>query len=398
MIETTYSKLFKPVTLPNGIVLPNRFCMCPVTTNSSTREGFVTQEDIDYARRRSHSAPLQVTSAAYIEPYGQLFEYSFSIDDDRSIPGLTKLAEAMQQDGAHGIIQLAHAGRFSTQAIKDYGVSYGPSAMELKTPIPHQVLAMSERKIRHVIQAYGDATRRAIKAGFSGVEISMAQRLLPQTFFSTFSNKRDDQYGADTLENRARLTLEIFKEVQRVIDEEAPDNFILGFRGTPEETRGDEVGYSIQEYLTLLDWVLEIANVQYFAVASWGKNIYLNKVRSQGNYHGQYINEVVQRHLSGRTVTMATGGINSPDKSLEALEHGDMVGLSSVFVTEPDFVTKIEDGRAEDIDLGIDLDNIDELAIPQAAFKDLIKLMDLGQSLSKDTTSTLKELEKNYTQ
>lgn len=147
-----------------------------------------------------------------------------------------------------------------------------------------------------------------------------------------------------------------------------------------------------------MDWVLEIANVQYFAVASWGKNIYLNKVRSQGNYHGQYINEVVQRHLSGRTVTMATGGINSPDKSLEALEHGDMVGLSSVFVTEPDFVTKIEDGRAEDIDLEIDLDNIDELAIPQAAFKDLIKLMDLGQSLSKDTTSTLKELEKNYTQ
>lgn len=398
MTHTTYSKLFKPITLPNGIVLPNRFCMCPVTTNSSTREGFVTQEDIDYARRRSHSAPLQVTSAAYIEPYGQLFEFSFSIDDDRSIPGLTKLAEAMQQDGAHGIIQLAHAGRFSTQAIKDYGVSYGPSAMELKTPIPHQVLAMSERKIRHVIQAYGDATRRAIKAGFSGVEISMAQRLLPQTFFSTFSNKRDDQYGADSLENRARLTLEIFKEVQRVIDEEAPDNFILGFRGTPEETRGDEVGYSIQEYLTLLDWVLEIANVQYFAVASWGKNIYLNKVRSQGNYHGQYINEVVQHHLSGRTVTMATGGINSPDKALEALEHGDMVGLSSVFVTEPDFVTKIEDGRAEDIDLGIDLDNIDELAIPQAAFKDLIKLMDLGQSLSKDTTSTLKELEKNYTQ
>lgn len=398
MTHTPYSKLFKPVTLPNGIVLPNRFCMCPVTTNSSTREGFVTQEDIDYARRRSHSAPLQVTSAAYIEPYGQLFEYSFSIDDDRSILGLTKLAEAMQQDGAHGIIQLAHAGRFSTQAIKDYGVSYGPSAMELKTPIPHQVLAMSERKIRHVIQAYGDATRRAIKAGFSGVEISMAQRLLPQTFFSIFSNKRDDQYGADSLENRARLTLEIFEEVQRVIDEEAPDNFILGFRGTPEETRGDEVGYSIQEYLTLLDWVLEIANVQYFAVASWGKNIYLNKVRSQGPHHGQYVNEVVQRHLSGRTVTMATGGINSPDKSLEALEHGDMVGLSSVFVTEPDFVTKIEDGRAEDIDLGIDLDNIDELAIPQAAFKDLIKLMDLGQSLSKDTTSTLKELEKNYTQ
>ncbi|MFT8135491.1 NADH:flavin oxidoreductase, partial [Salmonella enterica subsp. enterica serovar Enteritidis] len=84
-------------------------------------------------------------------------------------------------------------------------------------------------KINSIIQQYRDATLRAIKAGFDGVEISIAQRLLIQTFFSTFSNKRTDHYGADSLKNRARLSLEVMRAVQEVIDKEAPDNFILGF-------------------------------------------------------------------------------------------------------------------------------------------------------------------------
>lgn len=397
IMNTHYTKLFDPITLPNGITLPNRFCLSPVTTNSSTSEGFVTGEDIQYARRRAASAPIQVTSAAYVEPYGQLFEYSFSIDDDRCIPGLSRLAQAMQEDGAHAVIQLTHAGRFSKQALKDYGVVYGPSPLTLNTPIEHTVLPMSERKLKQVIQAYGDATHRAIEAGFSGVEISMAQKLLPQTFLSTFSNQRTDQYGCATLDNRARLTLEIFKEVQRVIDLYAPKQFILGFRGTPEETRGNELGYSIEEYLTLLDWVLEVADVQYFAIASWGKDIYLNTVRSPGRYYGQRVNHVIQTHLKNRVPIMATGGINTPAKAIEALQHGDIIGMSSVFVTEPDFVQKIAQGREDTINLDIDLDQLAQLAIPKAAFKDLIHLMDLGQSLPKDTTQALKQLEQNYT-
>ena len=50
--------------------------------------------------------------AAYIEPYGQLFEYGFNIDHDACIPGLTNMASTMKQHGSLAIIQLAHAGRF----------------------------------------------------------------------------------------------------------------------------------------------------------------------------------------------------------------------------------------------------------------------------------------------
>ncbi len=206
-----YKPLFKTITLPNGIDIDNRFVLSPMITNSSTSEGYVTEEDLAYTKRRAGSAPLQITGAAYIEPYGQLFEYGFSIDDDRSIVGLKKLAQSMKQDGAKAIIQLTHAGRFSTIALQDFGVLYGPSKMNLNTPVEHTVLPMTKRKIQHVITNYVDATRRAIKAGFDGVEISIAQRLLIQTFLSTSSNERKDEYGSQTLENRSRFGIEVME-------------------------------------------------------------------------------------------------------------------------------------------------------------------------------------------
>ena len=86
-----YSALLQPIQLPNGLQLNNRFVLSPMTTNSSTKEGHITDEDLRYAERRAHSAALQVTGAAYIEPYGQLFEYGFNIQDDACIPGLKKL-------------------------------------------------------------------------------------------------------------------------------------------------------------------------------------------------------------------------------------------------------------------------------------------------------------------
>ncbi|UDI77209.1 NADH-dependent flavin oxidoreductase [Staphylococcus taiwanensis] len=391
-----YAPLLKPITLPNGIELANRFVLSPMTTNSSTKEGHISDEDLRYAERRAASAPLQVTGAAYIEPYGQLFEYGFNISDDACIPGLRKVAQAMKQDGKKAIIQLAHAGRFSNTAIMKYGEVYGPSPMTLHSPIKHDVLEMSVDKIHEVIQQYAEATSRAIQAGFDGVEISVAQRLLIQTFFSTFSNKRHDQYGVDSLENRARFGLEVMQAVQKVIDEEAPSDFIFGYRATPEETRGSDLGYTVDEFNQHLDWVMEVAHIHYLAIASWGRNIYRNKSRTPGDNYGRRVNQVVYDYLNGRVPLIASGGINSPETALDALSNADMVGMSSPFVTEPDFVHKLAEGREEDIDLHVQPDELDELAIPHAAFKDIVQMMDYGEGLQKKTRDELRKLEKNY--
>nr|WP_138919733.1 NADH-dependent flavin oxidoreductase [Lentibacillus jeotgali] len=388
-----YRPLFETITLPNGIELDNRFVLSPMITNSSTIEGYVTQEDLAYAKRRAYSAPLQITGAAYIEEYGQLFEYGFSIDDDRSIQGLKQLAQAMKKDGAKAIVQLTHAGRFSKISLKDFGVVYGPSRMNLKTPVEHTVLPMTKRKIGHVIAQYADATRRAIKAGFDGVEISSAQRLLIQTFLSTFSNKRDDEYGAQTIENRARFGIEVMRAVQNVIDEEAPADFILGFRGTPEETRGNKIGYSIEEFLYFMDRIMEVSKIQYLATASWGKNIYQQTIR-QGKFKDEFMNQVVYEHIAGRIPVMATGGINSPEKALEAFQFSDMIGASTPFVTEPDFVTKLKEGLEDEINLSFSPEELADLAIPERAFKDIVELMDIGGSLSEASRQELRRLYK----
>ena len=388
-----YRPLFETIALPNGIELDNRFVLSPMVTNSSTVEGYVTQEDLSYAKRRAHSAPLQITGAAYIEKYGQLFEYGFGIDDDHSIAGLKKLAQAMKKDGAKAIIQLTHAGRFSKISLKDFGVVYGPSEMNLKTPIEHTVLPMTKRKIRHVITQYADATRRAIQAGFDGIEISGAQRLLIQTFLSTFSNQRDDEYGAQSLENRSRFGIEVLQAVQKVIDEEASADFILGYRGTPEETRGHEIGYSVEDFLYFMDQLMKVADLQYLATASWGKNIYKQTIR-QGKFKGKWMNQVAFDHIAGRIPVMASGGINSPEKALEAFQFADMVGTSTPFVTEPEFVTKLEAGREDEINLGFTQDELADLAIPERAFKDIVELMDIGGSLSDDTRKEFSKLRK----
>ena len=79
-------------------------------------------------------------------------------------------------------------------------------------------------------------------------------------------------------------------------------------------------------------------------------------------------------------------------KAFEALENADMIGMSSVFVTEPDFVQKLENGKEDDIGLGFELDELSDLAIPRRAFKDLIEFMDFGGSLPQETRDELRKL------
>ncbi|MBF0818259.1 NADH-dependent flavin oxidoreductase [Streptococcus acidominimus] len=394
MVDT--SSLFRPFSLGKGIELENRFVLSPMVTNSSSKEGYVSREDVAYAKRRAASAPLQITGAAYVNPYGQLFEFGFSVAKDEDIAGLRPLAQAMKAEGARAILQLTHAGRFSSHTLAREGFVYGPSPMQLQSPFPHEVKALSLEQIKGLVDDYRQATRRAIAAGFDGVEVSSAQRLLIQTFFSTFSNQRTDDYGAQDFASRARLTLEILEAVQEVIAKEANGPFLLGFRATPEETRGNQIGYSIEEFLQLMEEALARVPLAYLAIASWGHDVFRNRVRSKGIYQGLLVNDVVYRHLKGRLPIMATGGINSPEKAVEALAHADLVGASTPFIVDPEFVHKIRQDRVEEIHLRIKATDLPSLAIPQASFKDIVPLMDYGESLPAEARSLFRGLATNY--
>lgn len=68
---------------------------------------------------------------------------------------------------------------------------------------------------------------------------------------------------------------------------------------------------------------------QYLAIASWGRHIYQNTSRTPGEHFGRPVNQIVYEHLAGRIPLIASGGINSPESALDALQHADMVGMSS---------------------------------------------------------------------
>jgi NADH:flavin oxidoreductase len=132
------------------------------------------------------------------------------------------------------------------------------------------------------------------------------------------------------------------------------------------------------------------------AIASWGQNIYLNRVRAKGAHYDRLINEVVYEHLNGRIPLIASGGINTIEKCEEAILHADMIGLSSPFVAEPDFVEKLKTNHIEDINLNVGVEDIERLAIPKAAFKDIVLMMDYGRSLPQHTRDEFRKLEENY--
>ncbi|MBU5909572.1 hypothetical protein JVW25_23115, partial [Vibrio cholerae O1] len=97
-----------------------------------------------------------------------------------------------------------------------------------------------------------------------------------------------------------------------------------------------------------------------------------NTSRTPGDHFGRPVNEIVYEHLAGRIPLIASCGINSPESALDALQHADMVGMSSPFVTEPDFVHKLAEQRPHDINLEFSMEDLENLAIPRAAFKDIV--------------------------
>lgn len=196
--------------------------------------------------------------------------------------------------------------------------------------------------------------------------------------------------------NRCRLGLEVFKAVQKVIREEAESDFILGFRATPEETRGSQIGYSIEEFMEFLEKILAIAQVDYLAIASWGHDVFRNTIRSEGIYKGQLVNQVIFEHFGDRVPIMATGGINSASKVFEALQHAHMVGASTPLVVDPEFLQKIKAKRSDQINLRIKVSDLEGLAIPKTSFKDIVPLMDYGESLPKEAREVFRELRSNY--
>lgn len=354
-MNSVYEKLLKPITLPNGATLPSRTAMAPMLVMGANEDGTVSETDMAYFNKRSSVAGLIITGAAYVNETGFVLEGQISASKDEDIPGLRKLAQAAKKDGNKVVLQLFHAGREASY--EKTGRNVAPSSIDFPF-LSHKPEEMTEEEIKETIKDFGEAARRALEAGFDGVEIHGANHYLSQQFFSTYSNHRTDQWGG-TLEKRMAFPLAVLTEVQLKIKESGKNDFIIGYRISPEEIHGENVGYRIDEALQLIEKIVS-QKIDYIHI-SLSTGYSTSPEGSKYSY-----GEIIKDQVKGRCPVIIVSNIFSADDALDALNHGDIVALGRAALIEPQFTKKIKEDRANEIRTEVE-QNLDSLNIPEKA-------------------------------
>lgn len=358
---TATPKLFETYTFANGITLDNRVVMAPMTTWSANDDGTVSDEEVAYYRRRANGVGLVLTGCTHVTPNGIGFTGEFSSWDDRFVPSLRRLAEAAKSGGAPAVLQIFHAGN---KAVPDL-IAGGEviSASSLKAPAgPFNsgevtARALTSNEIVEIVSAFGEATRRAIDAGFDGIELHGAHGFLIQNFFSPLYNQRGDEWGG-TLANRMRFPLAIVHEVKRIISEHAARPFLLGYRVSAEES--EPGGLRIDDTYALIDHLID-GEVDYVHVSLPD----LLGTKPLGGSDESTIAELVSAHVAGRIPVIAAGQIRTPGQAAGALNLGlTLVAVGQGLVINPKWLELARGGEDMLIENSLRTSTIPDIALP----------------------------------
>ena len=356
-----YNNLFETFTFKNGFTLKNRVVMAPMTTWSSNDDYTVSDEELTYYRKRVNGVGLVITGCTHVQPNGIGFTNEFAAYDDKFIPSLRKLAEAAKSGGAPAILQIFHGGNKALPALTPNSEVVSSSALATEASdfapsvLPRE---LSPDEILEVIHAFGETTRRAIEAGFDGVEIHGAHGFLLQNFFSPFFNRREDEWGG-SLENRLRFPLAVVQEIKNVIKKCATKPFMLGYRISPDEIQ--EGGLRMKDTYALIEHLIE-KDVDYIH-ASLKDALSSKPVDSQDDK--TYL-ELIVDHVNGRVPVLAAGSMVTPDDVKMSLDKGlSLVAIGHALIMNPDWVEKVQNGKEGEIETALKASKINEIEIPE---------------------------------
>jgi len=379
-------QLFEELELKSGAYLKNRLLMAPMTTQSAYFDGRINQEIIDYYSLRSGDAAAVIVESCFIQNEGRGFAGAVGIDSDDKLPGLSKLADSIKNKGSKAIIQIYHAGRMAWPNLNGGAIPVAPSpvaALRPNAPVPRE---LTQVQIEDMIQLFADATRRAIQAGFDGVELHGANTFLLQQFYSPHSNRRVDKWGGSR-EKRLTFISEVVMAVNEVIDQMAPKDFILGFRFSPEEL--EEPGITFEDTMYLLNKLAEY-NFDYFhfSMGSYDRTSIINR-NSQEKLITQY-HAMKSEKLAGIPI-MGVGSILQREDAQKALNLGyDLLAAGKAFLIEPDWVYSIRNNQK--IATYADASKQEELVIPDPLWT-FMDYMIIDPEEEKRKHERLKELQ-----
>lgn len=224
----------------------NRVVLPPMVTWAANPDGSITDYNLQHYAS-FQDVGLVIAEATAVSPEGRLSARQIGAFSDEHLPGLSRLAKTIHDQGALAAIQLHHAGG-QTNLENTHGLPLlAPSAVTRGQVLP---LAMSKADIERVQENFVAAARRAMQAGFDAIELHGAHGYLISQFLSPAMNLRQDEYGG-TLENRARFALEVLEKVRAAIG----DNCLIYIRFGAAD--GIANGLTLEEGRQVAEWLVQ---------------------------------------------------------------------------------------------------------------------------------------------
>jgi N-ethylmaleimide reductase len=216
-------KLLEPVTLGN-YELPNRIIMAPLTRCRADNPGRVPNDLMaEYYRQRA-GAGLIISEGTAVSKKGIGYVNTPGLYSDEQKEGWKKVTRTVHEEGGRIFTQLWHVGSISHPDYHEGELPHAPSSVNPDIPVRTkegrkpsvEPKSMTEEDIRQTITDFKLAAKRAMEAGFDGVEIHSSNGYLFHQFFSTTTNRRSDEYGG-AIENRTRFYFEVLEEILSVV-------------------------------------------------------------------------------------------------------------------------------------------------------------------------------------
>lgn len=362
-MNSKYQPFFQDFSFSDKLMLKNRIVMAPMTNFSSNEDGTVSKAELDYYRVRSKGVSMVITACTYVTANGKGFPGEFAGHADDMIESLALLASAIKEEGAKAVLQIFHGGRSCPPELVPNGELVSASNVA-QDPLPAP-RPLTEEEIGEIIKAFGLTTKRAIEAGFDGVEIHGANGYLLQQFFSPHTNRREDKWGG-SLENRLAFPLAVVREVKHTVEKHAKDPFIVGYRFSPEEP--ETPGITMTETYGLIDALVN-ENLDYLHVSVQD---FWSKPRRGVDASKSRIEWITER-VAGRVPVIGVGSIYTPADALKAFETNiSLLALGRELIIDPEWVQKVQAGNEHQIVIEIDKERQEELVIPSPLWNAII--------------------------
>ena len=338
--DPRYDILFEPVRI-GPVTARNRFYQVPHCTGI----GWTQPETL--ARLRGIKAEggwaVVATEETEIHPTGDCEPFHEGrLWDDRDIPAMAIMADAVHEHGALAAIEIMHHGGSAA----NWGTRLAPLAPSHRPIIyysPVQARRMDKQDIRDLRKWHRDAALRSKRAGFDIVYVYATHDLsIAQQFLEKRKNDRIDEYGG-SLENRARLLRELIEDTKEAVG----DKCAVAVRIAADELIGDAGLTHDGEARDVIEMLAELPDLWDVNISNWPNDSQTSRFAKEG-FQEQYTSFVKQ--LTTKPV-VGVGRFTSPDTMISQIKRGvlDFIGAARPSIADPFLPKKVEEGRIDDI-------------------------------------------------